>query len=123
MDFEYNNHYVPQDLLSLDEIGKCAIEGCNDEGFHYVLIVKTSMGIATMIECGPFVPDVNVLPSGFIISLNRMKFDAKKLGGAINKWLNDKKKLTHAEAIAEEDAIEQIRDMKEYIRLYGDEVY
>lgn len=123
MEFEYNSQYVPQDLLSVEEIGKVALEGYNDEGMHYVLIVRTSMGIATFIECGPFVPDVTLLPSGFAISLNRMKFDAKKVSGAINKWLNDKKRLTHAEVVDEDSAIEQIRDMREYIRLYGDEVY
>lgn len=123
MDFEYNNQYVPQDLLTVDEIGRCALEGSNDDGFHYVLIVRVSMGMATLIECGPYAPDVAVLPSGFSMSLNRMKFDARKVGGYINKWLNDKKKLTHVDVIPEEEAIEQFRDMKEYIRLYGDEVY
>lgn len=123
MDFEYNNQMVPQDLLSIDEIGKVAIEGSNDDGFHYVLIVRASMGMATLIECGPYAPDVTVLPSGFQMSLNRMKFDAKKVGGYINKWLNDKKRLTHADIVPEDEAIEQFRDMREYIRLYGDEVY
>lgn len=122
-DFEYNNQYVPQNLLSVEEIGKVALEGSNDEGMHYVLIVRTSMGTATLIECGPFAPDIALLPSGFSMSLNRMKFDAKKVAGYINKWLNDKKKLTSVEVIPEEEAIEQFRDMKEYIRLYGDEVY
>ena len=123
MDFEYNNQYVPQDLLTVDEVGRCALEGSNDDGLYYVLIVRSSMGVATFIECGPYAPDVAVLPSGFSMSINRMKFDAKKVGGYINKWLNDKKKLTHVDVVPEEEAIEQFRDMKEYIRLYGDEVY
>jgi len=121
--FEFNNQLVPQSLLSVDDLGECAIEATNDEGYFYYLVIRTSLGMTTIAKCGPVVPDVNMLPDGYATELVRMKYDGQKLGSVVNKWLNDKKKLTEAKIITIDEALEQFRDLGEYMKNYSEEVY
>lgn len=120
---EYNNQYVPQNLLDVEQLSSCAIEASNDDGLFYYLIIKTSLGTSTIVTCGPVVPDVNLLPDGYSVTLNRMKYDDNKVESVVIKWLNDKKKITDAKILPIEDAIAQIRDLGEYMQNYSDEVY
>lgn len=124
MEFEFNQQLMPQNLLSVEQLGQCAIEGTNDDGYYYYLIIRTTLGICTIAECGPVVPDVVMLPDSFTTKLSRLKCDEKKLTSFINRWLNDRSKLlTDAKCISVEDALSQFRDLKEYMENYSEEVY
>ena len=120
--FEFNQQLMPQNVIDIEEIGQFALEASNDQGYFYYLIVRTSLGVVTMASCGPVVPDVGLLPSGYCCYLNRMEYKENKVEKAINTWLNDRAKaLTEAKVIEIEDALDQFRDLGEYIRNYSED--
>lgn len=122
--FEFNQQLLPQSLVDIQELGQFALEGINEEGYFYYLVVRTSLGTVTLADCGPVVPDITLLPSGYQTSLERMPYKEDKVSRAINMWLNDRsKKLTEAKVIDIEEAIAQFRDLGEYLTNYSDEVY
>lgn len=123
-EFEYNVVPTPQSLLSIEQMSQCAIQGTNEQGYFYYIVIKTNLGMTTVAECGPVVPDITMLPDGYKSSITRFNYDAKKVDGIIDKWLNDRKKvLTNAVLISEEDALNQFRDVGDYMRNYSNEVY
>ena len=70
------------------------------------------------------VPDLELLPSGFTQKLERIPFKEDKLCKYISMFLNDKgKKITKAVEIEIEDAIEQFKDLKEYLENYSEEIF
>lgn len=122
--FEFNQQLMPQNVIDIDEIGQFAIEASNDEGYFWYLIVRTSLGTVTLASCGPIVPDVALLPSGYCCYLSRMEYKEPKIEKAINTWLNDRAKaLTQAKVIEIEDAIDNFVDLGNYLRTYSEEVY
>lgn len=122
MTFEFNQQLMPQNLIDIENIGDFALEGINDEGNFYYLIVRTSLGITTLASCGPVVPDVNLLPSGYCTYISRMQYKEDKVAKQINIWLNDKSKaLTKASLVEIEDALDQFRDLGEYMRNYSED--
>lgn len=121
--FEFNQQLMPQSVIDINEVGQFAIEGVNEEGLFWYLIVRTSLGTTTLAQCGPVVPDVDFLPDGYCCSLTRMPYKEAKLEKTINSWLNDGKKLTEAHSVEIADAIAQFRDLKSYLENYSDEVY
>lgn len=122
--FEFNQQLMPQSLVDIDEIGQFALEASNDEGYFWYLIIRTSLGTATIACCGPVVPDVKLLPSGYSCYLSRMEYKEQKIEKFINTWLNDRSKaLTQARIIEVDDAIDQFVDLGNYLRNFSDEVY
>lgn len=120
--FEFNQQLVPQSLINIEEIGEFAIEASNDEGYYYYLIVKTLLGTCTMASCGPVIPDVPLLTSGFKISLDKCQYKEDKVAKSINFWLNDKsKKLTSAQIISIDEALYQFPDVANYMRNLSEE--
>lgn len=122
--FEFNQQLTPQSLIDIDEIGEFAIEATNDEGLFWYLIVRTSLGTTTVASCGPVVPDVPLLPSGYSSSLFRMEYKEPKIEKTITMWLNDRNKLlTSARLIDIDEAIDQFVDLRSYLHNYSEEIY
>lgn len=117
MQFEFNNQLVPQNLVEVDNIGSFGLEAFNDDGEAFYYIVQTIMGQCIIASCGPVIPDLRSLPPGFTININRMPYNEARIIKNITLFLNDKyKKIISATEIDIEDAIEQFRDVKEYLR-------
>lgn len=125
MQFDFANELKATNFIDIDNIGNFALEAINeDDGFYYYLLVKTSLGTATVTHYGPIVPDINRLPDNYSVNFERLKFNDKKMMMWINKWLNDKNRhITAAYIIEENQFKENYKDIKEYIENYGDEVY
>lgn len=124
MTAEFNQQLMPQSSVDIDEMGQFALEAWNDDGMYYYLVVRTLLGTTTIATCGPVVPDVELLPSGFSMTLDKMPYKEDKLAKTINFWLNGKdKKLTNAVTIKPEDAIENFRDLKAYLQNYSEDNY
>ena len=115
---------MPQNLIEIDEIGEFALEAWNDEGLYYYMIIRTLLGVCSVTTCGPIVPDIDLLPSGYTVSFNRIPYKEDKLCKTINLFLNDRiRKITGAKIIEINEAIEQFRDIKEYLRNYTEETF
>ena len=125
MTFKFNNEYVAQSLINIDDIGNFALEGVDEHnGFFYYLLVKTTLGTTTILTFGPVVPDVKLLPDYYNITYQRLQFKDKVIYKYINMWLNDKiKKISNAQLIEEDVLLNELRDIKDYILNYGEEVY
>ena len=121
---EFNQQLMPQNVIDIEEIGQFAVEAWNDDGYYYYLIVRTSLGTTSIASCGPVIPDVDLLPSGFTTSLEKMAYKEDKLSRSITMWLNDRsKKITQAKIIDIDEAIDQFRDLGEYLRNYSEDTF
>ena len=115
--FEFNNQFVPQSLIDIENIGQFAIEANNDEGYFWYLVVSTSLGTVTIASAGPCIPDVALLPGGYACSFYTMEYKENKLEKAINTWLNDRgKALTEARIVEIDKALDEFRDIAQYLR-------
>ena len=115
--FEFNQQLMPQSLVDIDNIGQFALEATNDEGYFWYLILVTSLGNVTVASCGPVIPDVNLLPSGYTCSMYQMEYKEARIEKTINNWLNDRgKALTEAHLVNIEDALCEFRDLGTYLR-------
>lgn len=125
--FEYNMEILPQGLLDIEDIGNCAIEAKTEEEIYFYIVIKTSLGTTSVFTSGPVIPDIALLPNGYNCSLVRFPYKESKIIGEINKFLNNliynKKHIIEAVVIDEETALEQFRDMANYISSYGEELY
>lgn len=117
---EYNNQPVSQGLLDVGQLSDLAIEASNADGYFFYLIVRTSLGTSTIVTCGPIEPDIQSLPSGYAVTLTKMRYNDSKVCGMVSKWLNDKKAITDARVVPVDDALAQIRNVGEYMRNYDD---
>lgn len=124
MQFEFNNQLMPQNLIEIEEIGQFAIEAWNDEGYYWYMVIRTSLGMASVATCGPVFPDISMLPSGYCCCLNKMPYKEDKIAKTISFFLNDKgKKITEAKIITIDEAISQFRDLGDYLANYSDETF
>lgn len=122
---EFDNEFVPQNIIDIPELGNFALEGINEkDGLYYYLLVKTSLGTSSIFTFGPIIPDVDLLPENYSFNYQRIPFKDTKMKMFVSKWLNDfKRKISIANIISEEDFISNIKDLKLYINTYSDEVY
>lgn len=122
--FEFNNQLMPQSLIEVEELGQFALEAWNSGGYYYYLIIRTILGTSVVTTCGPVVPDIDILPSGFKITLEKMPYKEDKLIKTISYFLNDKSKsLTDARELSFEEAIEQFREIKPYLLSFSEETF
>ena len=107
MTFDYLERVVVDGQLEVEDIGQCAIQANNDLGEEYYLITKTELGWTELLDYGPFVPDLELLPINYNIKYSRIEYNQSKIERAIDKFLNDPKRcITQAKVVC----IEEIRD-------------
>lgn len=111
MTFEYLQRVIVDAQLDVENIGECVIRGRNDLGEEYYLIIRTEMGWTEQLNYGPVTPEVDILPFNINLSYARFEFNHAKLMRAIDKFLNDPKKLiTQADVIEYEEISTNIMD-------------
>lgn len=118
MDYNLEYHYTlsPDKSLYIEDVGTACLECINeDKQLFYYMIIMTKFGKSTLFTCGPIVPDIYKIPSGYEVSMTTMDYDEDKITYAIEKFVGGKKNITLVNTISLEDAIINFRDMKEYI--------
>ena len=109
MTFEYLQRVVVDGTLEIDNIGDCTIQGNNDIGEFFYLIIVTELGWTEILEYGPCVPDFDMLQANYQIKYQRIEYNQGKLERIIDKFLNDPKRLiTQAKVVFTEDIIEDL---------------
>lgn len=116
---DYFHTFSPQKAIEIKDIGNCAIEGVNDDGLYFYMVVTAVRGEATIATCGPVIPDLTELPDGYKSSLDRLKYNPRKLLGTIYKWLNGAKgkkikPISQAREITKVEALKQFRNIYDY---------
>lgn len=123
MEFEFNKELMALNSVEIENIGCFAIEASNDEGMFYYMLARTTLGVTSIATWGPVVPDVELITNGYGFCYTKMDYKEKDVAKFISKYINDRNKgITHIETISIEDAIEQVKDMKEYLRNYNQEL-
>lgn len=124
MQVNYNGEATFLGELEIEDIGEFAVEASNDEGMFWYYLVRTVYGVATISTSGPRIPDVEMLPKTFSQSRHQITYKEDKILADITKFLNDpKKKITKAELIDIDDAIDQFVNFQDYLRNYSEELY
>lgn len=108
MTFEYLQRVVVDAQLDVDNIGECVLLGRNDLGEEFYLIVRTDMGWTEQINFGPVTPDVDILPFNINLTYARFEFNQTKLMRAIDKFLNDPKKMITQADVVELESIQEL---------------
>lgn len=116
---DYSKTYTAEASLDIKDAGNCAIEGINDDGLYFYLVIVTVRGLSTVATCGPLIPDINDLPNGYTAELYNIKYDGKKLASVISQWLNSKKPgkskpISLAKLINIADALNQFKNINEF---------
>ena len=120
----YNGEATFLGELEIDNIGEFAIEASNDEGCFWYYIVRTTLGETAIAKSGPKIPDITLLPKNFSQSRVCIQFNEGKILKDVSLFLNDRnKKITRAEIIDIDAAIEQFVNLKDYLEEFSDEVY
>lgn len=108
MIFDYLERVVVEGQLDVDNIGQCIIQANNDMAEEWYLFIKTELGWTEIIDCGPVVPDLDLLHPNFQIKYSRIEYNEGKLERIIDKFLNDPKRLISQAKVVED--IDTIRD-------------
>lgn len=116
MQFDFNQQRIAQDSIEVEDIGNVCIEGYNDTGYAFYLIIITYLGVSKIITFGPVMPDLDELVDKFQLNHIELNYDNKKLWKQITMWLNDSKKLTSAKIIDQDTAISCIPDLRELVK-------
>lgn len=114
--FEYMQVVTVGAQLEIDDIGECAILARNDLGEEYYLITTTYMGQTEIIEYGPCIPDIQLLPKSVTYKYNRIDYSEYKIENYIDKFLN-KNPITFAEVTDMETIKSLIKNMVEHLRV------
>lgn len=109
MKFDYLERVVVEGQLEVDNIGECVIRANNDLAEDYYLIIRTELGYTEVLEYGPCVPDLELLPASYQIHYNRFDYNSAKIERIIDKFLNDSKRMiTQAEVVSLENIRENL---------------
>ena len=93
MTFEYLQRVVVDAQLDVENIGQCVLQANNDYGEEFYLIIITELGWSEILEYGPIVPDLETLPYSYTVTYNRIEYNQGKLERAIDKFLNNPKRM------------------------------
>lgn len=123
--FDFDKVWSANNFVDIEDIGNFYLEGINEkDGLYYYLMMKTELGTTSIMSYGPIVPDVQLIPDGYICSLNKIQFNEKKIRLWISKWLNDRqKKITGANLLSEDDFYLNFKHLDSYMKSYNEQIY
>lgn len=116
--FEFNEQRLAQSAVDIDNIGQFAIRAVDINAACYFLLVRTDLGVSTIVSFGPVIPDteINEPLDGYSASIIRIEYKETRLKKFISTWLNDtSKNLLDAEEVDVFYAIDQVFDLKKYL--------
>lgn len=117
--FEYSYVSTATGILEIDNPGQCAIRASNAFGEEYYMVIRTSLGTTYLFMYGPIIPDLELLPSKVICSVERFSYNDKRLQKIISTWLTDPKKaINKAEEVEDTEVFESCRDLIKYMSSY-----
>lgn len=121
-EFEFDQQLEYQNSVEIENLGDFGLEAINDEGEMYYLAAKTFLGFTVLASCGPIIPDVDTLPSGYSCNLTKLSYREDKLAKTISFWLNDKSKgVKYVNILDYESAVKEFRDLSNYLLTIDEE--
>jgi hypothetical protein len=118
--FGYSQETIFSKELDVDELGQVALEARDSDSMFYYLIIRTSLGQSSILEYGPIVPDVAILPDMTEIKFQRIDFNELKIKQIIKKFLmarnKGKNKIEDVIQIDVNDALSRGVNILEYMK-------
>jgi hypothetical protein len=118
--FGYSQETIFLKELDVDELGQVALEARDSDSMFYYLIIRTSLGQSSILEYGPIVPDVAILPDMTEIKFQRIDFNELKIKQIIKKFLmarnKGKNKIEDVIQIDVNDALSRGVNILEYMK-------
>lgn len=109
MTFEYLQRVIVDGTLEVENIGECVLQGNNDVGEFFYLIILTHLGWTEILEYGPCVPDFDILQAAYNIKYTRKEYNEGFIERTIDKFLNNPKyMITQASVVQLEDIREDL---------------
>ena len=110
MTFEYCQRVTVDAEIDIPDIGECAILARTDLGEEYYLLIKSEYGFCHVVEYGPAVPDLTVLPANVTYTYEYYEWSQYKIQKKIDKFLNNPKRgITQAQNIEPWEALQNIQ--------------
>lgn len=117
MKYKYFYREAITDEVEIEDIGNCNILAYNDYGSVNVLIVRTQLGLTSIMTYGPIQPDVDLLPKYVKCTFKRIEYNPRKISKEIDTFLNNPvSNITSAIEVDFEEAISKCRSIIEYIK-------
>lgn len=107
MTFDYLERVVVEGQLDVENIGDCVIRANNDLAEEFYLVIKTELGWTEILDYGPIVPDLPILPMNYQIKYSKIEYNQGKIERAIDKFLNDAKRGITQAAVTSIDAVRE----------------
>lgn len=101
MTFEYLQRVIVDGEVEVPDIGNCTLQGRNDIGEEFYLIIKSELGWVECAEYGPITPDLMQLPLTYTINYSRFEYNQGKIERIIDKFLNNPKRMISQAQIVE----------------------
>lgn len=118
MKFDYQQIITTCNQLDIDDIGNCCVIAINSRQEEYYLVIRTILGVTEIINYGPIIPDLDVLPHDVSYTYSRMGYNEKKIITQIKKFINPTKTVV---VEAKECDITYVRNsIKNFIEKIGD---
>lgn len=120
--FGYNSETVYSKELDIDELGQVCLEAIDSEAMCYYLIIRTSLGQSSIVEYGPLVPDVELLPDITEVKFQRIDFNELRIKKIIKTFLQPrnkgKNKIEDVNQISIDEAISRGVDILGYMKKF-----
>lgn len=118
--YNYLKTITFQDSFTIDDIGNFILEGYNDDGEAYYLIIRTVLGISRILTYGPF---TNGAITKCQCSFFQIQYDDKKINNIIKKFVNEHQDLTQIEIFdlsTKKDVLQFTEKMKNIVEFLYD---
>ncbi len=115
MQFEYLYQIQATGTLDIEDIGNVCLSLTNDLYREYIIIIKTEYGWSKVIQYGPIQIDIDKPCPSVKYTYQEMEFNENKLSKIIEKALNGYTLCTQATIIEIDEALEKIKDLREYL--------
>lgn len=117
MIFAYKFSSLYEKEIDIEDFGNCALEAQFSDAFDNIsycyLIIKTELGITSIFEYGPIIPDISLFPKEVSNTFTRFEFSEYKIEKRINKFIL---KADNVEIIEPSEALNRCRSIIEYFR-------
>lgn len=90
-DYSYLKKIEYLDSFTIEDIGNFVLEGFNDNGDKYYLIIRTILGVSRILQFGPIQQGVTTFCSS---QFRQMDYDDKKIDRLIEGFLKTNNDLT-----------------------------
>ena len=113
LDIEYNFVQVATEKIEIEDISNISLRISNEQNHEWYILIQTSLGVTSIEEFGPTVPDLNTKLNGFMYKYSGpMDYNEEKIATRLEKFVQDPKKaIFKVEQITPEEFLLILKDL------------